>query len=1064
MTEEAIFAGALERTTAERAAYLDAMCGGDVALRRRVEALLVSDEDAGSFLHEPAALAAAETAADLTPAGDDPSEGTGSTIGPYRLIEKIGEGAMGVVYMAQQDQPIRRTVAVKIIKPGMDSRQIIARFQAERQTLALMNHPNIAAVLDAGMTSNLRPYFVMELVKGVPITKYCDDRRLTPRERLELFIPVCEAIQHAHQKGIIHRDIKPSNVLVAEYDDRAVPKVIDFGVAKAIGEPLGGDVQHTAFGAIVGTLQYMAPEQAKFNALDVDTRTDVYALGAVLYELLSGSPPLKEELTEEAGLDKLLAAVRDAEPPRPSTRLSSLGAAGVKVAFDRSGRIDALASQLRSELEWIPLKAMRKERDRRYASPLELAEDIGNYLQDRPLRAGPESAAYRLRKALRRNRAAVITAAAFVLLAAAAVGFYIHTIRAAEISLTAQRDEADRQRRDAEAMRAEATRQADAARVQAGIANAVKRFQSDMLTAADPLRGIGDKVTVLQVIQEAVQKLNAGPLKDQPLVEADVQDTIGKTLMELGRLDDAEPMLRRALATRRKVLPPADPAIAASINDVALLLQAQGKRTEAEAMFRESLSLMRAEFPANHPQVAFELNNLAALLEDEKRMAEAEPLLREALAIRRQASPPDPSQTATCLSNLAAAMGAQNRPVEAEQMFHEALDLFRAVLPPGHPKMAVPLNNLAFLKQRQGKFSEAEPLFLEELDIYRHALPAMHPLLAMGLNNLGTNFAQENKLAEAEKAYREALEIHRHTLPAGHPRIALSLNNLGKLLQRQGKQAEAEPLYREALQIYRQVRPPEPGDIAMALNDLGVLLQEEGKLSEADPLCLEALEIRRKVLPAGHFDIAASLNNMGTLRARQGKPADAEPFVREALAMNQSRLPAGHPTLITMVMNLGTLLDTEQKPAEAEKLYRDQLAGWRDVLPADHVALAHLLVALGGHRLHDGKFSDAEALFREAAGIFRKKLPPESPVTANAIAGLARALVGMGRLADAEPVLREALEIRRKSFGLQAVPTRMTAGALADLLDRTQRQEDAAQVRKEYGLIAASTQPALPHP
>jgi serine/threonine protein kinase len=410
-TAEAIFFAAREkRTPEERDAYLDEACGGDGDLRRRVERLLSAHPQVGSFL-EPAAAPSAETAS-----YQNTREAVGTVIAErYKLLEEIGEGGMGTVFMAQQTEPVKRLVAVKLIKAGMDSKAVLTRFEAERQALALMDHPNIAKVFDAGATPEGRPFFVMELVKGVPITRYCDDHMLTPRERLELFVPVCHAVQHAHQKGIIHRDLKPSNVLVAQYDGQPVPKVIDFGVAKATGQPLTDKTLVTGFGAMVGTLEYMSPEQTEFNQLDIDTRSDVYALGVLLYELLTGSTPFSRKELEKAGLLEILRVIREQEPPRPSVKLSTTDALPA-IAAKRGSEPRTLAGLLRHELDWIVMKALEKDRNRRYDTAAGFAADVQRYLAGEAVQAHPPSRTYRLRKFARKNRAALATAATIALL------------------------------------------------------------------------------------------------------------------------------------------------------------------------------------------------------------------------------------------------------------------------------------------------------------------------------------------------------------------------------------------------------------------------------------------------------------------------------------------------------------------------------------------------------------------------------------------------------------------------------------------------------------------------
>jgi serine/threonine protein kinase len=406
----AIFCAALDRNTSrERADYLDEACSGKPGLRRRVEALLQAHEQATGFLQEP------PEGTEIRVGGPPASEQPGTVIGPYKLMELIGEGGMGLVFVAEQRTPVRRKVALKIIKPGMGSRDVIARFEAERQALALMDHPNIAKVLDAGTTESGQPYFVMELVKGIPIVEYCDQQQLTARERLELFVSVCRAVQHAHTKGIIHRDLKPSNILVAPHDGIPVVKVIDFGVAKAIGQQLTDATVYTRFNQLIGTPLYMSPEQAELNALDVDIRSDVYSLGVLLYELLTGTTPFDRERFAGAAYDEILRIIREEEPPKPSTRFSSLGPAAVTVSADRQSDPRRLSRLVRGELDWIVMKALEKDRDRRYESASAFAADVQSYLYDEPVQAGPPSLVYRVRKLVRRHRGLVLAASLIML-------------------------------------------------------------------------------------------------------------------------------------------------------------------------------------------------------------------------------------------------------------------------------------------------------------------------------------------------------------------------------------------------------------------------------------------------------------------------------------------------------------------------------------------------------------------------------------------------------------------------------------------------------------------------
>jgi len=492
VNERDLFIAAVQiEDPAARSAHLDTACGGDAELRQRVDALLAAFAQAGSFLHQAAANAAAT--ADVPPAGPSPNgapaEGPGTIIGPYKLLQQIGEGGMGTVFMAEQTHPVQRKVALKLIKSGMDSRQVMARFEAERQALALMDHPNIAKVLDAGTTDRSphapregpplaeregyggRPYFVMELVKGVPITKYCDEHRLTPRQRLELFVPVCQAVQHAHQKGIIHRDLKPSNVMVCLYDGKPVPKVIDFGVAKATGQKLTELTMFTEIGQVVGTLEYMSPEQAELNQLDIDTRSDIYSLGVLLYELLTGTTPLERKRLKEVAFLEVLRLIREEETPRPSTRLSTTEGLP-SIAANRGLEPKKLSGLVRGELDWMVMKTLEKDRNRRYETANGLAMDVQRYLADEAVQACPPSASYRLRKFVRRHKGPVLAGTVIILLL---IGGIVGTTLGL---LQAQTSEEHAQ---GEAIKAGQERdQADAARAAAQTAGEAEKVQREL--------------------------------------------------------------------------------------------------------------------------------------------------------------------------------------------------------------------------------------------------------------------------------------------------------------------------------------------------------------------------------------------------------------------------------------------------------------------------------------------------------------------------------------------------------------------------------------------------------
>src|SRR5262245_10449456 len=544
--------------------WLEQSCQGNDELRNHVRVLLRAHAEPGSFLEQPA------VAADATVLHESPiSEVPGTVIGPYKLLQQIGEGGMGVVFMAEQTEPIQRTVALKIIKPGMDTRQVIARFEAERQALAMMDHPSIARVLDAGTTDTGRPYFVMELVKGIPVTKYCDEKQLTIRERLELFRPICEAVQHAHQKGVIHRDIKPTNVLVAEYDNHAVPKIIDFGVAKATAQKLTERTMFTEFGQVIGTVEYMSPEQAKLNQIDIDTRSNIYSLGVLLYELLTGTTPFKRQRLREAAFDEVLRIIREEEPPKPSTRLSTLSTNSGSLPLagrDGEGVSSSLASitanrhteparlskDILGELDWIVMNCLDKDRNRRYETANGLSRDIERYLCDEPVQACPPSAMYQFRKFVRRNK----IAAAFVLMLLASVAAL------AVSNIQTRRNE----RR---------------ANTEAAKSRVIIDLQQQMLASSNPNEVKGADYTVRQLLDDFSGRLGK-ELVEQPEVEAQIRATIGAAYWRLGVFDKAEPNLTRALELRRRVLGPRHEKVADSLIDYSWYLISLRRFADAE--------------------------------------------------------------------------------------------------------------------------------------------------------------------------------------------------------------------------------------------------------------------------------------------------------------------------------------------------------------------------------------------------------------------------------------------------------------------------------------------------
>jgi serine/threonine protein kinase len=610
-----IYFAALEKAAAEeQSAYLDVVCADDAALRQRVERLLAAQPKVDSFLETPAPGVVVDI-------NREPSisEQAGEQIGPYKLLEQIGEGGMGVVFKAEQKHPIQRLVAIKIIKPGMDSRQVIARFAAERQALAVMDHSNIARVLDAGTTESGRPYFVMDLVEGLPVTEYCDREHLSMRERLKLMTAVCQAVQHAHQKGIIHRDIKPTNVLIVEDDGKPVPKIIDFGVAKAIAKSPLEKTAFTQVGQIIGTFEYMSPEQARFDDADVDTRTDIYSLGVLLYELLSGDTPFDRQRLRAAALDEVLRIIREDEPPAPSTKLTS-NAALPSVAANRHTEPARLSKEVQGELDWIVMKALEKDRNRRYEGAGALAADILHYLSDEPVNAAAPSRLYRARKFMRRNKLLVLASAA--VLAGLIVGI---------IGTTAALISQSRERKQAQ------LNLATALQSQENYVEAEKLYRQALADAGNTTEDRQRSARILLRLASIV-----------------------------GNWDEAEQLYRQAIDAHREAFPPGDPTLAHALQTFAVALRNGGRAAEAEPLLREAYEIRRNARPADHYATGANAAYLGDALRLLGRYSEAEAMQRAAIAEYQLHSPPPEKLTAFARLGLGYSLVMQGRGSEAE--------------------------------------------------------------------------------------------------------------------------------------------------------------------------------------------------------------------------------------------------------------------------------------------------------------------------------------------------------------------------------------------------------------
>jgi tetratricopeptide (TPR) repeat protein/tRNA A-37 threonylcarbamoyl transferase component Bud32 len=1018
LSARAVFDEALEIASPdERRKYLERACAGAPVLRLEVEALLSAYADAGSFLETPAA-----------PPGDGmeerpAAERPGTLIGRYELLHQIGEGGMGVVWLAEQTRPVQRKVALKVIKPGMDSRQVVARFEVERQALAVMDHVNIARVLDGGATEAGLPYFVMELVHGVPITQYCDDHHLTPRERLELFVPVCQAIQHAHQKGIIHRDIKPSNVMVTLCDGRPVPKVIDFGVAKATEQTRGDRTLFTQCGTLVGTLEYMSPEQAEMSAQGVDTRSDIYSLGVLLYELLTGSTPLTRERMKRAAHAELLRMIKEEEPPKPSTRLCESTEELASISANRQTEPAKLTKLMRGDLDWILLKCLEKDRTRRYETANGLAVDILRHLSDETVSAGAPSAGYRLTKFVRRNRARVIAGGIVaVALVLGVVGTTSGMIWALE----------EKNRANVEANKATLAAESEAAaKVQAQAnerravaaakrAETISEFVTTALKASDArtvgVVGAGQDMTILTAMHNAIKDIDSGRFKNDPETEAGMRATIGTILESNGRLAEAELQFRQALEWRRSVLGDEHPDTLRSINNMGGLLQAQGKPFEAEPYYREALETRRRVLGDEHHDTLTSINYMGDLLQAQGQLAEAEPFRRDALEGFRRVLGNEHPDTLIAIGNMGDLLQSQGKWAEAEPYCSDALERLRLVLGDEYPSTLTAIGNMGTLRQGQGRLTEAEPYFREALEKSRRALGIDHPATLTSMNNLGNLLREQGKLAEAEPYTREALEGCRRVLGDEHPNTLTSTQNMGNLLQAQRKLAEAEPYFREALEKRRRVLGDEHFHTLSSINSVGNLLQAQGKLDEAEPYYREALEKRRRVLGDEHPSTLASISNMGSMLRAQDRLDEAEPYYRDALDGRRRVLGDEHADTLTSINNLGNLLRAQSRLAEAEPLLREALERNRRVQGDEHPSTLTSINNMGALLRAQGKLAEAEPYYREALEKRRRVLGDESPQTLTSIGNMGSLLQAQNRLAEAEPYYDETLETSRRIF------------------------------------------------
>ncbi len=870
-----LFDQAVELPPEGRAAFLDQACAGDDELRREVESLLRADDGATAFLETPAA----EAAGDLfqTPAETPPPE---HQIGTYRIIDTLGVGGMSVVYRAEQEHP-RRTIALKVIKPGLATPATLRRFELEAQVLARLQHPGIAQVYEAGTAdtgAGRQPFFAMELIDGLPLNEFADRHQLGTRQRLALLAKVCDAVQHAHQKGIIHRDLKPANILV---DQTGQPKVLDFGVARVTDADIQVTTLHTDVGQLVGTIPYMSPEQIAGDPAELDTRSDVYALGVVCYELLAGCLPHD---------------VRHKSIPEAA-----------RVIREEDARLLSSANKVfRGDVETIVAKALEKDKSRRYQSVSALTADIRRYLSDEPIAARPPTTIYQLRKFAKRNRALV--GGVLAVLAALILGLVGTTWQA--IAATQQRREAARQ---------------------AQVARAVIRFlDEDLLGSVDPHIARGREITVREVFDLAAKRA-AGAFPDQPLVAAALHNTIGRVYYHLGVCDVARPHLEQALETRRRLLGDADPDTLQSMHNLASCQEDQAEYDQAEALLRQVLDVRRQVLGPEDPETLVSQNDLALLLITLARYAEAEALLVPALEAQRRVVGDEDVNTLISQNNLALMYEDLGRYDEAATLFVQTLDAQCRTLSEDHPKTLITMGNLARVYDCQSRPAESEALFLETLERMRRVLTDEHSETLTVMNNLALLYVHQGRYDEAGSLWRLVLEINRRVHGEDHPDTLTTMQNLGVLCRKQGRYEEAEPLYLQSLGILRRKLGAEHPQTLKMEGNLALLYKAMGRYEEAETRYQDTLENQRRVLGPDHADTLVSMHNLAVLYDRLDRLEEAESLHQQTLVLRRRKLGNDHRGTALTMASLAAVLRQQQRYEEAEPLYIEALGVRRRV-------------------------------------------------------------------------------------------------------------------------------------
>jgi eukaryotic-like serine/threonine-protein kinase len=1020
MSIETIFAAASQKPMAERNSYLNEACGTDVELRRKVDRLLAAHDAAGEFLESPAHRPAATV--DYVPISEKP----GTMIGPYKLKEQIGEGGFGLVFVAEQQEPVKRKVALKVIKPGMDTREVMARFTAERQALALMDHPNIARVLDAGATDSGRPYFVMELVRGIPITDYCDQNQLSPRDRLDLFITVCQAVQHAHQKGIIHRDIKPSNVLVTSHDGKPVAKVIDFGVAKAIHQQLTDRSIYTNFAQMIGTPLYMSPEQAEMSGLDIDTRSDIYSLGVLLYELLTGTTPLDKKRFAKAAYDEIRRMIREDEPQKPSTRLSTSDSIA-SIAAQRHIEPAKLSKLVRGDLDWITMKALEKDRTGRYETANGLARDIQRYLSDEPVEAGPPNRVYRLRKFVRRNKRGSIMASLVVLALLAGLASTAWQAHKTEL---ARLDEAE-QRRLAEANAKQANEQRERAEEEKRISTAVRVFleksllrQLDANKQADSLLRIGrpaaeaeldPRISVLldRTAAELAPDRIESIFPNLPVVQAEILCTIGDTYRGIGKVSAAIVHLERARDLHVAKLGPDHPGSLHIITSLSEAYFSAGRLPEAIRLMEQVRDSDLVKRGPEDPNTLITLGNLAMAYRAAGRLPEAIQLLEQVRDVRIAKLGANDRKTLKALHGLADAYYFSGRLPEAVQLFKQVADAQVAKLGADHPDTLTALNDLAVAYRDMGKLADAKAILERVRDLQVAKRGAEHPFTLTAMNNLALVLRASGETNEAIQILEQVRDVKTRTMGPDHPGTLLSMHNLAYAYKTAGRSNEAILLYEKARDGRMAKLGPAHPDTIETMQFLFDAYRENKMFDQAISLGEETLKLMKGQLGAENKKTLTIMNDLGTTYWAANRLDRSTPLFEEAVRLHRVTFGPNSVDTLKAILNLGINYADANRLQEAISALEEFMTlsqDRREPLPASmNFAWGKLAVTYD----RAGMFDKSPPLHRKAVEYAKARFGPADPRTADTLASFGHNLLENKQPAEAETVLRECLSIRQ---------------------------------------------------